>query len=195
MNNKGFHLSVSAISKAKSHSVIAKSAYNSGSKLIDEQSGEVHDYTNKTKDKILNLVDSDGTKYTQVIEKNVMHTALITPTIAGDLAVTREGFWNDIERVEIRKNAQLGTEIDVMFPEGVTAHQRMVLVELTSSNFHAHILLSRREIVADADSYALSARKNWLQWSTEERLSKGLNGRGDELKYQRTLWADMANDY
>lgn len=195
MNNKGFHLSVSAISKAKNHSVIAKSAYNSGSKLIDEQSGEVHDYTNKTKDKILNLVDSDGTKYTQVIEKNVMHTALITPTIAGDLAVTREGFWNDIERVEIRKNAQLGTEIDVMFPEGVTAHQRMVLVELTSSNFHAHILLSRREIVADADSYALSARKNWLQWSTEERLSKGLNGRGDELKYQRTLWADMANDY
>lgn len=195
MNNKGFHLSVSAISKAKNHSVIAKSAYNSGSKLIDEQSGEVHDYTNKTKDKILNLVDSDGTKYTQVIEKNVMHTALITPTIAGDLAVTREGFWNDIERVEIRKNAQLGTEIDVMFPEGVTAHQRMVLVELTSSNFHAHILLSRREIVADADSYALSARNNWLQWSTEERLSKGLDGRGDELKYQRTLWADMANDY
>jgi len=230
MNNKGFHLSVSAISKAKNHSVLAKSAYNSGSKLIDEQSGEVHDYISKTKDKILNLVDSDGAKYTQVIEKNVMHTALITPTLAGDLAVTREGFWNDIERVETRKNAQLGTEIDVMFPEGVTADQRIVLVEryaqtlsdrynvlvdvaihrphshekhmgevevveLTSNNFHAHILLSSREIVADAENgYALSTRKNWLQWSTEERLSKGLNGRGDELKYQRRLWADMANE-
>ena len=220
---------MSAISKAKNHSVLAKSAYNSGSKIIDEQSGDVHDYTSKAKDKILNLVDSDGAKYTQVIEKNVMHTALITPTVAGDLAVTREGFWNDIERVETRKNAQLGTEIDVMFPEGVTADQRIVLVEryaqtlsdrynvlvdvaihrphshekyvgkievveLTSSNFHAHILLSSREIVADADNYALSARKNWLQWSTKERLSKGLNGRGDELKYQRTLWADMANE-
>ena len=229
MNNKGFHLSASAVSKEKNHSVLAKSAYNSGSKLIDEQSGDVHDYTSKAKDKILNLVDSDGAKYTQVIEKNVMHTALITPTVAGDLAVTREGFWNDIERVETRKNAQLGTEIDVMFPEGVTADQRIVLVEryaqtlsdrynvlvdvaihrphshekhvgkgevveLTSNNFHAHILLSSREIVADADNYALSARKNWLQWSTEERLSKGLNGRGDELKYQRTLWADMANE-
>ncbi len=230
MNNKGFHLSVSAVSKAKNHSVLAKSAYNSGSKLIDEQSGEVHDYTSKTKDKVLNLVDSDGAKYTQVIEKNVMHTALITPTIAGDLAVAREGFWNDIERVETRKNAQLGTEIDVMFPEGVTADQRIVLVEryaqtlsdrynvlvdvaihrphshekhvgevevveLTSSNFHAHILLSSREIAADADKgYVLSERKNWTQWSTGERLSKGLNGRGDELKYQRTLWADMANE-
>lgn len=228
MNNKGFHLSVSAVSKAKNHSVLAKSAYNSGSKLIDKQLGEIHDYTSKAKDKILNLVDSDGTKYTQVIEKNVMHTALITPTLAGDLAVTREGFWNDIERIETRKNAQLGTEIDVMFPDGITADQRIVLaeryaqtlsdrynvlvdvaihrphshekhvgevevVELTSRNFHAHILLSSREIVADVEGYALSARKNWLQWSTEERLSKGLNGRGDELKYQRQLWADMAN--
>lgn len=229
MNNKGFHLAVSAVSKAKNHSVVAKSAYNSGSKLVDEQSGVVHDYTSKAKDKILNLVDSDGTKYTQVLEKNVMHTALITPTLAGDLAVTREGFWNDIERIETRKNAQLGTEIDVMFPDGITADQRIVLaeryaqtlsdrynvlvdvaihrphshekhvgevevVELTSRNFHAHILLSSREIVADVEGYALSARKNWLQWSTEERLSKGLNGRGDELKYQRTLWADMANE-
>ncbi|MGM8899653.1 MULTISPECIES: MobA/MobL family protein [unclassified Psychrobacter] len=230
MNNKGFHLSVSAVSKAKNHSVVAKSAYNSGSKLVDEQSGVVHDYTSKAKDKILNLVDSDGTKYTQVIEKNVMHTALITPTLAGDLAVTREGFWNDIERIETRKNAQLGTEIDMMFPEGITADQRMVLVEryaqtlsdrynvlvdvaihrphshekhvgkgevveLTSSNFHAHILLSSREVLADADKgYVLSKRKNWTQWSTGERLSKGLNGRGDELKYQRTLWADMANE-
>lgn len=229
MNNKGFHLSVSAVSKAKNHSVLAKSAYNSGSKLVDEQSGVVHDYTSKAKDKILNLVDSDGTKYTQVIEKNVIHTALITPTLAGELAVTREGFWNDIERIETRKNAQLGTEIDVMFPDGITADQRIVLaeryaqtlsdrynvlvdvaihrphshekhvgevevVELTSRNFHAHILLSSREIVADVEGYALSARKNWLQWSTEERLSKGLNGRGDELKYQRTLWADMANE-
>ncbi|MBP3947248.1 MobA/MobL family protein [Psychrobacter sp. K31L] len=228
MNNKGFHLSVSAVSKAKNHSVVAKSAYNSGSKLVDGQSGVVHDYTSKAKDKILNLVDSDGTKYTQVIEKNVVHMALITPTLAGDLAVTREGFWNDIERIETRKNAQLGTEIDVMFPDGITADQRIVLaeryaqtlsdrynvlvdvaihrphshekhvgevevVELTSRNFHAHILLSSREIVADVEGYALSARKNWLQWSTEERLSKGLNGRGDELKYQRTLWADMAN--
>ncbi|MGP9637929.1 MobA/MobL family protein [Psychrobacter sp. AOP3-A1-26] len=230
MNNKGFHLSVSAVSKAKNHSVLAKSAYNSGSKLIDKQSGEVHDYTSKTKDKILNLVDSDGTKYAQVIEKNVLYTALLTPTIAGDLAVTREGFWNDIERIETRKNAQLGTEIDMMFPEGITADQRMVLVEryaqtlsdrynvlvdvaihrphshekhvgkgevveLTSSNFHAHILLSSREVLADADKgYVLSKRKNWTQWSTGERLSKGLNGRGDELKYQRTLWADMANE-
>lgn len=230
MNDKGFHLSVTAVSKAKNHSVVAKSAYNSGSELVSKKTGIVHDYTSKNRAQILELVDSEGHEYTQVIEKNLVHSTLMTPTIAGDIVVTREGFWNDIEQVETRKNAQFGTEIDVMFPEGISAEQRIDLVErysqtladrynvlvdvslhrphsheqhkndgevveLTTNNFHAHILLSSREILADgAGGYQLSTRKNWLQWSTSERLSKGLNGRGDELKHIRTLWADMANE-
>lgn len=231
MNTKGFHLSVTAISKAKNHSVVAKSAYNSGSRLVSTKTGMVHDYTSKAKDKILHLVDSDGHKYTQIIEKNLLHTALITPAIAGNIVVTRENFWNTLEQVETRKNAQFGSEIDVMFPDGISGQQRIELaesysqilsdrynvlvdvsihrphshaqhksdgavVELTTNNFHAHILLSSREIVADkTGGYGLSTRKNWLQWSTKERLLKGLNGRGDELKYLRALWADMANEH
>lgn len=230
MNSKGFHLSVTAISKAKNHSVVAKSAYNSGSKLVSKTSEVVHDYTSKNKDRTLHLVDSAGEEYTQVIEKNLVHTVLITPVIAGDISVTREGFWNTIEQVESRKNAQFGTEIDVMFPDGISAEQRIELVEtysqtlsdrynvlvdvsihrphshvqhksngevaeLTTNNFHAHILLSSREILADEENgYALSKRKNWSQWSTSERLSKNLNGRGDELKHIRKLWADLANE-
>lgn len=221
---------MTAVSKAKNHSVVAKSAYNSGSALVSKKTGIVHDYTSKNRSQILELVDSEGHKYTQVIEKNLVHSRLMIPTIAGDIVVTREGFWNDIEQVETRKNAQFGTEIDVMFPEGISAEQRIDLVErysqtladrynvlvdvslhrphsheqhkndgevveLTTNNFHAHILLSSREILADgAGGYQLSTRKNWLQWSTSERLSKGLNGRGDELKHIRTLWADMANE-
>lgn len=51
------------------------------------------------------------------------------------------------------------------------------VAELTTNNFHAHILLSSREILADGEhGYGLSARKNWSQWSTSERLSKGLKG-------------------
>src|SRR5690606_4519475 len=90
------------------------------------------------------LVDSDGNKHTQVIEKNVIHTALITPAVAGDLAVTREEFWNDIERIETRKNAQLGTEIDVMFPEEIKADQRIVLVER-----YAQTLSDRYNVLVD----------------------------------------------
>ena len=69
------------------------------------------------------------------------------------------------------------------------------MLEITKDNHHAHILLSSREIIQNPDdSYSLSKRKNWGLWSTSERLKKGLNGRGDELKYQRKLWADKAND-
>ncbi|KAA0930175.1 MobA/MobL family protein [Psychrobacter sp. ANT_H59] len=229
MNSKGFHLSVTAISKAKNHSIVAKSAYNSGSVLVSTKTGVVHDYKSKAEDKTLHLIDSDEHKYTKIIKKNLVHSALITPAIAGNIVVTREDFWNTLEQIETRKNAQFGTEIDVMFPDGISDQKRIELVEsysqvladrynvlvdvsvhrphsheqqksdgtvveLTTNNFHAHILLSSREIVRDkTGGYGLSTRKNWLQWSTEERLLKGLNGRGDELRYLRVLWADMAN--
>ncbi|WP_351019730.1 MobA/MobL family protein, partial [Shewanella sp. AC91-MNA-CIBAN-0169] len=101
-------------------------------------------------------------------------------------------FWNEIELIETRKNAQFGTEIDVMFPDGLNEQQRIDLVEkysqylsdrynilvdvsihrphthiqhkndgqiaeLTNDNFHAHILLSSREIIAEKDGdYSLS---------------------------------------
>ncbi len=230
MNNKGFHLSVSAISKKKNDSVIAKSAYNSGSEIKDKKNGKTHNYTSKNREKIINLVDENGVESTKVVEKNLVYTTLITPMIAGDLKVNRSDFWNQIELIETRKNAQYGTEIDVMFPDGVSKSKYIELAEkfsqrlsdrynvlvdvsihrphthiqlkdndqvaeLTTNNFHAHILLSSREIMAENNSsYSLSSRKNWLQWSTTDRLIKGLNGRGEELKYIRKLWADLSNE-
>ncbi len=229
MNNKGFHVSVTPVTKGNGGSVIAKSAYNSGSKLEDKKTNEVHDYSSKMTDRNIELVDKNGIKTIKNIEKNVAHSVLIVPKIADKIAVGREQFWNDIELIEKSSKAQLGVEIDVMFPNGLSADQRIKLVEdysqeladrynvlvdvnihrphthiqkkdgqvleITKDNHHAHILLSSREIIQNNDnSYSLSKRKNWGLWSTGERLKKGLNGRGDELKYQRKLWADKAND-
>lgn len=230
MNNKGFHVSVTPVTKGKGHSIVAKSAYNSGSKLEDKKTNKVHDYTSKMTDKKINLVDENGVKTTKNIEKNVAYSVLIVPKIADKITVDREQFWNDIELIEKSAKAQLGVEIDVMFPNGLSADQRIELVEsysqeladrynilvdvnihkphthvqkkddgqvleITKDNHHAHILLSSREIIQNNDnSYSLSKRKNWGLWSTGERLKKGLNGRGDELGYQRKLWADLAND-
>ena len=234
MNNKGFHVSVKNVSKTiksngKGGSVIAKAAYNSGSKLEDKKTNKIHDYSSKMNDKNIELVDKNGVKTIKNIEKNVAHSVLIVPKIADKITVEREQFWNDIELIEKSAKAQLGVEIDVMFPRGLSADQRIELVEsysqeladrynilvdvnihkphthiqkkdgevleITKDNHHAHILLSSREIIQNPDnSYSLSKRKNWGLWSTSERLSKGLNGRGDELKYQRKLWADKAND-
>ncbi len=230
MNNKGFHVSVTAVSKRKNQSVVAKSAYNSGSKIEDKKNGITHDYTSKNKEKKINLINEKGEKYTKIIDKNLAYATLIIPIKSGKLTVDRGNFWNEIELIETRKNAQFGTEIDVMFPDGLNEQQRIDLVEkysqylsdrynilvdvsihrphthiqhkndgqiaeLTNDNFHAHILLSSREIIAEKDGdYSLSNRKNWSLWSTSERLSKGLNGRGDELKYIRKSWAELANN-
>ena len=228
MNKQGFHVSVKPVTKGNGGSVIAKSAYNSGSKLEDKKTNKIHDYTAKTTAKNIELIDKHGVKTTKEIEKNVAYSALIVPKIADKIEVEREGFWNEIELIEKSAKAQLGVEIDVMFPRGLSADQRIELVkeysqeladrynilvdvnihrphthiqkkdgqilEITKDNHHAHILLSSREIIQNPDdSYSLSKRKNWGLWSTGERLRKGLNGRGDELKYQRSLWAEMAN--
>ena len=229
MNNKGFHVSVKPVTKGNGGSVIAKAAYNSGSKLEDRKTNKVHDYSSKMNNKNIKLVNKNGVKTIKNIEKNVAHSVLIVPKIADKIVVEREQFWNDIELIEKSAKAQLGVEIDVMFPRGLSADQRIELVEsysqeladrynilvdvsihkphthiqekddevleITKDNHHAHILLSSREIIQNPDdSYSLSKRKNWGLWSTGERLSKGLNGRGDELKYQRKLWAEKAND-
>lgn len=228
MNKQGFHVSVKPVTKGNGGSVIAKSAYNSGSKLEDKKTNKIHDYTAKTIAKSIDLIDEYGVKTTKDIEKNVAYSALIVPKVANKIEVEREQFWNEIELIEKSAKAQLGVEIDVMFPRGLSADQRIELVEeysqeladrynilvdvnihrphthiqkkdgqileITKDNHHAHILLSSREIIQNPDdSYSLSKRKNWGLWSTGERLRKGLNGRGDELKYQRSLWAEMAN--
>ena len=234
MNRQGFHVTVSPVTSGKNHSVIAKSAYNSGSKLEDKKTGKVHDYTSKNKEKIMVFDGDNGEKYNKKIEKNVAFSTLVLPQKMPDISIDRQQFWNDIEMIETRKNAQYGTEIDVMFPDGLDENQRIelakkysqeladrynvlvdvsihrphvheqktknengetVVLELSSRNHHAHILLSSREILPSNDnSYSLSNRKNWSLWATSERLKKGLNGRGDELKHVRKLWADLANE-
>lgn len=229
MNRQGFHVNIKPVTKGKGHSVIAKSAYNSGSKLKDKKTGRMHDYTTKMQEKKITLIDESGIETVKNIDKNVAHSLLILPQKAKSITVNREQFWNDIEFIEKSKKAQLGVEIDVMFPRGLTAEQRIDLaerysqkladrynvlvdlnihkphthlqekedqiLEITTDNHHAHILLSSREILPNIDnSYSLSRRKQWGLWATSERLSKGLNGRGDELKYQCALWADLTNE-
>ncbi|WP_188211266.1 MobA/MobL family protein [Psychrobacter ciconiae] len=235
MNIEGFHVGVSPVTRGREHSVVAKSAYNSGSKLRDERAGCVHDYSSKSREKKVQLIDDKKQESEKVIEKNVVFSTLILPKEAAGIAVDREQFWNDIEAVEKSKRAQLGTEIEVMFPHGLDADQRIVLIEkycqhladrynvlvdvsihnphthlqtkadkngkvieineVTKDNHHAHILLSSREILPNADgSYRLSKRKNWSLWATSERLSKGMTGRGDELAFQRRLWRECNNE-
>ncbi|MGP5492962.1 MobA/MobL family protein, partial [Psychrobacter celer] len=146
MNKQGFHVSVKPVTKGNGGSVIAKSAYNSGSKLEDKKANKIHDYTAKTTAKNIELIDKYGVKTTKEIEKNVAYSALIVPKIADKIEVEREEFWNEIELIEKSAKAQLGVEIDVMFPRGLSADQRIELVKEYSQE-----LADRYNILVDVN--------------------------------------------
>lgn len=42
-----FHMSAQTISRSKGHSSVAAAAYRHGEKLMDEHTGEIHDYSKK----------------------------------------------------------------------------------------------------------------------------------------------------
>ena len=43
-----YHLSVKTVSRAKGRSATAAAAYRAGVEIVDERTGEVHDYSRKT---------------------------------------------------------------------------------------------------------------------------------------------------
>lgn len=74
-----YHCSVVVHSRAKGHSATAAAAYRSGSKIADERTGVVHDYTRRA---------------------GVEHSEIVTPKDAPAWAADRAALWNAAELSE-----------------------------------------------------------------------------------------------
>lgn len=144
-----FHMSVKTVSRGKGQSAIAKAAYNAREKLRDEQTGQMKDYARAA---------------------GVMFSAIFAPKDAPAWARDRAALWNQVERAEHRKDAQLAREITLGLPHELTDEQRRQLVtdfvreqfqrkgmiadvnihapggKGDDRNHHAHILLTMREV-------------------------------------------------
>ena len=83
-----FHLTAKIISRGKGQSAIAAAAYRSGERLRDEQANEQ--------------------KFYQTRAERIEFTAIMTPKDAPAWAQDRNQLWNNAERAEKRKDAQLG---------------------------------------------------------------------------------------
>jgi len=147
-----FHLSAKVVSRGAGQSAIAKAAYNARDKIRDEQTGKLKDYTRAA---------------------GVVFSAIYAPKDAPAWARDRQTLWNEVERGEKRKDAQLAREITVALPHELTAEQRRQLLtdfvreqflrkgmvadvnihapggKGDDRNHHAHILLTMREIGPD----------------------------------------------
>ena len=171
-----YHLSIQLISRSQGRSAPAAAAYRAAEKIMDIRTGELHDYTRK---------------------KGVDEKFILAPDSAPDWVFNREKLWNEVERVENRKNSRLAREINVALPTELNKTQQVELVrefvsdqfvnqgmiadvafhDLNSHNPHAHILLTTRNI----DPQGFSPNKN-RHWDKRELLLR-----------QRQAWAAHTN--
>lgn len=170
-----FRLRVNIVSRARGQSVIASAAYRAGEKLHDPNRLRDHDYTRKSGVEHTEIMaPAHAPDWVQVLDKSKEHD-------------TRQLLWQRVEDAERKKNSQLAREIVVALPHELDPHQRKQLVRdyvernFTSrgmvadvalhqpepggnpKNFHAHILLTMRDVTQDG--FSQHKRRDWNEQS------------------------------
>ena len=173
-----YHLSAQAISRSQGRSSVAASAYRACEKILDERTGIVHDFTKK---------------------KDLMYQEILAPENAPAWMKDRAKLWNNVERVENRKDSQLARELNISLPRELTDEQKIALArDFIQSTFvdngmvadmclhhghkggqdnpHIHVMLSFRKVTDTGFG------KKVREW----------NGK-DMLMDWRSQWADYCN--
>lgn len=148
-----YHLSAQVVKRSEGRSVVAMAAYRAGAKLKDERRGIEADYSYR---------------------RGVAYAEIMTPDGSAAWLSDRETLWNYVERIEVRKDAQLAREINMALPHELDAAQRLALVRSfvreqfvlqgmvadfaihepvaekgdDPRNFHVHVLLTLRQAEA-----------------------------------------------
>ena len=85
-----YHYSATVIRRSEGRSATAAAAYRAGIRIEDKRTGEIHDYTRK---------------------QGVYGSEILAPEDTPDWVHDRAALWNEVERVEKRKDSQLAREI------------------------------------------------------------------------------------
>lgn len=186
-----YHFTTYTMGRAAGHSAVAAAAYRSGSKLVDERTGEVHDFTRKG---------------------GVLSAEIVTPR--GVPTPDRERLWNDAEAGEKRKDARTAREWRIALPHELSDDERKavalrmgqaiadrygVAVDVCihapdkagdERNFHAHMLATTRTINNDGKL----GNKAAIELANKDRRKAGIAGTTqDEIRDLRREWAEVAN--
>lgn len=140
---------------------MAAAAYREGSKLKDERTGLVHDYTLKGR-------------------RNVLSSEILLPAGANPALSDSAKLWNHAEALERRKDSQVAREFEIALPADLTPQERhslairfgqflierygiaaQVSIHLPGvgdqRNHHAHILTTTRDVVTGKKITALDS--------------------------------------
>lgn len=195
-----YHLSTKPISRSSGRSATASIAYRAGVQIDDKRQGKTFDYTKRS---------------------GVLHKELLTPN---DINISRSDLWNMAELTDTRSNSRTAREFVVNIPHelmtdpkdpnnrGITAirelahdlkNQYGVAVDFAihspdkqgdNRNYHAHIMVTTRQLTTDKDGNAKLGEKSQLEMSNTQLKAIGKATAKDELKIIREKWATIANN-
>lgn len=191
-----YSASVKPVSRGGGRSATAAAAYRNAERIIDERTGEVHDYTRRS---------------------GVEHTASFAPS--GMEPQPAAELWNRAEAAETRKNARVAREVLVALPHELNPQQRNELAqgiaqaladrygtagtlavhqpdrEGDQRNHHAHILMTTRRLepsgelgekTRELDDVKRGPQEvEWIRAMVEERTNHALERAGIEARVDR----------
>ena len=197
-----FMATMKSISRGSGQSAIASAAYRAGEKLQDARYGKVQDYSKK---------------------EGVLSKKIIFPSaLKNQTSIDRNSLWNKAEEAEKRKDSRVAREWIVNLPHELNEKQREQLAHEFSQkladkyniiadccihrpsdaevargadprNFHAHIMLTTRQVQLSADGNIVLGEKATIELSDKKRKSLGLERVSDEIVELRQLWEQTAN--
>ena len=171
-----YHMSAQVLSRSAGASAVAAAAYRAGENIVDERTGERHDYRRRA--------GLDGAE-------------IVAPDDAPAWARERAALWNAVEAAEGRRNSRVAREVRVAIPGELDGEAGRELVreyarqqfaqagmvadiayhDFGGENPHAHILLTTRRL--EGDGWAASKERGW--------------NASEQLEAWRAAWAEHAN--
>jgi len=169
-----YHFRVGRIKRSDGQSAVGSAAWRARETLYDERLGKNHRYAH-----FKDLADSE----------------ILIPENAPEMFKDRATLWNEVERVEKRKDSQLARTVELALPVELNMEQRMTLLRefaqtafvdlgmiadialiADDANPHATIMLTMREVTRNGFGFK---DKSW-------------NDRSNVYKWRKT-WADIQN--
>jgi hypothetical protein len=162
------------IGRKSDKSVVASAAYIARERIKDRESGKIYDYRKG--------------------HSEVLFSKIFTPEIVPEWAHDRTELWNKVQETEFRKDAQYARSLEMNLPYEFSLEHMVELIEdfvrdnftsqgmiadvalhkpdeksASNRNYHAHILLTLREVNAECFGYKVRAwnhinqLRNWRE--------------------------------
>lgn len=203
-----YHFSAQVISRSAGRSSTAAAAYRAGEVVLDERTGETHDYTRK---------------------RGVIRTEIIAPHGSPSWVFDRSQLWSRVELGEKRKDSQVCREIEISIPHELTILQGQLLMigflkslfvsqgmvadvafhrpgsKGDNRNFHAHVMLTMRKVDGEgfgqkerswnSDALLLHWREQWAIHANRALEQAGHDARIDHRSHAERGIEDLPGQH